>query len=763
MEAEFMTIIGDLLEEGGKLFKQQKYEEAEKKYASGLRLAGDKYKLQLPFIIGLGNVYSQKSICLKDDESCIKATIAAVALYNYALQLVKKSEGNGGKKSSKNNDFFLQNNFQDKPAKSNEGLDQKKKDNFLVSPNDQMQLQKSSIENAIYTTNISFLKKNGIDADININGMGLESYRKKRDAHRNNLLKLRNEIKKEFKFISQENWLSHNIEQQQQNTKKIKDIYAKVAAGIQKIIIDIFEECRNELSQKLKKIPSSDEFAIIGFGSFGRREMTPYSDFEWGILLKDDKEQGAIEERKKYFRTLAGLMQVKIINLGETILPAIGIKFLNDYYNSDNQSKEDVDWFYDGVMPRGFSFDGAMPEACMFPLGCPGLSNGTGKFELIGTIDNFDKLLKRTDIREYFALELMENTFVYGNEKLFESYKKCVKKYIDDNSMTWKQKCLKVILGDIKKYLPDFSPQEIEGKFFHAKKDIYRLTDRIFSDIAAYYALDNRNALEVVYELRNKQVINDKVAQCLENVITIAWWFRLKTYLAFERQKDVISIFEIKNYKQKKEQKDKKEKEDKEEKIIEQQIDPKEIQLNNQLDNDCSVQKPPLVIKGKIKKVLFELFYTLLPWYNHLNNLAFSLPNSKNANISQEIFFPQSLYDDNDKNKGIIYKRLLDYPEAIKYFEEHLEKYKNDVQCTQLLNMLYFENAESKKLRHTKLEINELPSNTVEEKITLIGSFLNRGVLRCNEGYYDQAIEWLKKSLDCTNECLYGGENLLLK
>ena len=169
----------------------------------------------------------------------------------------------------------------------------------------------------------------------------------------------------------------------------------------------LVKECESRLGE-----PPCD-YAIIALGSVARMEATPFSDLEFALLYSDP----VMEDNISYFRVMSHFLHLKVINLGETILPALVIEQLNDFRSSGPNS----DWFYDSETPRGISFDGAMPWASKTPLGRMATKNKPA-LELIRTPEEMARL-QNEEIALKEGYHLGKLGYLLLNRKIGDRYR----------------------------------------------------------------------------------------------------------------------------------------------------------------------------------------------------------------------------------------------------------------------------------------------------------------------------------------------------
>lgn len=603
-------MFDEFYNKGYEFLKDCAYDDAEKCFSAALRLVHNKNKLEeeMKAILALGSIYTQR-----------KSYLQAAALYNYALNICFKSIKS--KENQNNKEIFLE--------------------------------------------KISFIKQKLINLEnLFISSIGKRPeensspYEKVNEYHKNKLGSLRNEVIRELNEIKQQynddkiygECSDINLNLQLEKAERIKNLYFDIAEKTKNFIRNLIGECK----QLLGNPPNNCQYAIIGLGSLARQEMTPYSDIEFAILISQDDTEG---QNKQYFRNMTNLLHLKIINLGETILPAMAIKSLNNFYGK-NPHKDD--WFYDEITPRGLAFDGAMPQACKTPSGKRNPNNNI-IYELIGTpseLAMYQGMTKSSEEAEYWGKvephlpeTLLTATLIDGEEKLLNQFEVMNWKTINSLGENFnKELAKKLLLNVISKFDLGLGDQGNEGKMYIVKKEIYRLCSMLLQELAIYYTLDFNEKNIVNYKstwfrlekLKQNLIISDAAKNNLVIASSIAAELRLHAYLENGGQNESASVFE-------------------------------NILSDNSIRN---------IFHIKTQKIIFRFYYSVLPFYEAIEKFCV-------ANNPEKVLLGNIFFDDSNLSRGLISKRLMQYKDAQEYFEKIDGILANDVKSMTHLGMVY--------------------------------------------------------------------------
>ena len=108
---------------------------------------------------------------------------------------------------------------------------------------------------------------------------------------------------------------------------KVKSLQKRIAVDYKGIMTSVSRQC----IEIMRRPPST--YALVGMGSLAREEITPYSDFEHVLVLKNlgKKRKQNIKRIKGYFRWYSVLFHITVMNSRETDLYSVCIPCLNDH------------------------------------------------------------------------------------------------------------------------------------------------------------------------------------------------------------------------------------------------------------------------------------------------------------------------------------------------------------------------------------------------------------------------------------------------
>lgn len=263
-------------------------------------------------------------------------------------------------------------------------------------------------------------------------------------------------------------------------------------------------------------------FALIGFGSLAREECTPYSDLEFGILVNESNKRC-----KEYFRNLSSLMHLRVVNLGETILPALNIPCLQRIHFNDYQT------------PRGFAFDGEGVDGkgSKTPFG------NRSAFELIQTPEGMAQYIGRDEKGDWWfqkephlPMELLNFTWICGSIDLVDAYQVAIEKVlalpVDDIAWSLREYLATCHLreADELNFDPTLGNPEQEGLFVRVKQDLYRFPQLFIDRLALLLKVRSYISSERLKALQGMKIITIGTEKNMQWLIANIMWQRLRVY-----------------------------------------------------------------------------------------------------------------------------------------------------------------------------------------------------------------------------------------
>ena len=271
-----------------------------------------------------------------------------------------------------------------------------------------------------------------------------------------------------------------------------ESIAKTITQRLKELTKKVIQECLSVLGTPPCK---EDSYAIMGLGSMSRGEMNLYSDVEFGVLLETAKD---VEKCRTYFNHLTGLLQIKIINFGETKHPVL--------------QKAQSPTF------TGYSLDGG--------------GNPISRPELLIAPQNMFFSMKKKSGDIILANLVKTVCLLHGNEALVHQYQKQIREHFHSSS----HKALKLLQTDWKDYKP--SLLNTASTCVNIKNDLYRPLVELIHKLCLCYGIQGNTTWKRLKELRKREIIGGTGFENLQHAFNCIFRLRVATQAHYGTEKE---------------------------------------------------------------------------------------------------------------------------------------------------------------------------------------------------------------------------------
>ena len=321
----------------------------------------------------------------------------------------------------------------------------------------------------------------------------------------------------------------------------------RIIENIMKQITNDYNHLMKSISEECVKMLGDPhcQFAHLAMGSLSRGVVTPYSDFENGIVFEDTDEENDLKYRQCYFRSYAVLFEMIVVGFGEAPIRLAGIDCLNDFSTSNDREK---DWFWDAFTTSGIQFDSHMPFASKTPLARSPTEKKPSTIELIGRKSDILEYLKQNRaLKEgYHLAEMLAATsYVSGDVEFFNQYARDAS--VEMKKTFQSKESFEAMVHEYKRNLHEFSiDKEIKrySSSLNVKKSLYRLFYVFLVHLERLTDVENHcnsSRYTIDHWLELNDGINKKAAHNLLYAFSLVNEARLKLYLQRTENADVVA------------------------------------------------------------------------------------------------------------------------------------------------------------------------------------------------------------------------------